>query len=252
MALADFIQALQEEDVVYSEPRQPSIRVIPPDEAQYKKQEPKSEEQPTTIRLKIKKKQVESEIRPVSSSTSSDKPSNKSQTNSESKKPKQPLKINRRIEKPTAEPPKPVVPDPPPKVEAPVKDEKEVVTDIEPVKPEKSDSGQVDNISTGEVKVTETAEPKDEPIIESSAQVTTVEKEPTDEEIFLSTGTEYSKKAIWFEYFAKAKSSRKKNPIVDRMKVGRFTITPDNKVLLLPDYDIVGKDPDDVLKDKWF
>ena len=29
-------------------------------------------------------------------------------------------------------------------------------------------------------------------------------------------------------------------------------ITPDNKVLLLPDYDIVGKDPDAVLKDKWF
>ena len=45
---------------------------------------------------------------------------------------------------------------------------------------------------------------------------------------------------------------KKTNPIVDRMKLGKFTITPDNKVLLLPDYDIVGKDPDDVLKDKWF
>ena len=46
--------------------------------------------------------------------------------------------------------------------------------------------------------------------------------------------------------------SKKANPIVNRMKIGKFTITPDNKVLLLPDYDIVGKDPDDVLKDKWF
>lgn len=46
--------------------------------------------------------------------------------------------------------------------------------------------------------------------------------------------------------------SKKSNEVVNRMKLGRFTITPDNKVLLLPDYDIVGKDPDDVLSDKWF
>ena len=54
------------------------------------------------------------------------------------------------------------------------------------------------------------------------------------------------------DYFAQAKASKKHNPIVDRMRVGRFTITPDNKVLILPDYDVVGKDPDDVLKDSWF
>lgn len=74
----------------------------------------------------------------------------------------------------------------------------------------------------------------------------------TDDEIFNSTGTEYSKKELWFHYFDEAKRSRKSNVIAERMKKGRFTITPDNKVLLLPDYDIVGKDPDDVLKDKWF
>ena len=79
-----------------------------------------------------------------------------------------------------------------------------------------------------------------------------INKELTDEEIFVKSGTEDSKKAIWMDYFAQAKASKKHNPIVDRMRVGRFTITPDNKVLILPDYDVVGKDPDDVLKDSWF
>jgi preprotein translocase subunit SecD len=258
MALADFIQALQEEDVVYSEPRQPSIRVIPPDEAQYKNTEPKSEdqEQPTTIRLKIKKKQVESAIQPVSSSTSSEVPSSKMQPTSEKPKPTT-LKITRRIEKPTAEPPKPVIKLASPKPEAqtepqvvkPTNTESKVKS-VQPPVVEKPAT--VVEKPTAKVEVVETPT---EPVVEvdeKSAQVTKVEKELSDEEIFLSTGTELSKRDIWFEYFAKAKTSRKKNPIVDRMKVGRFTITPDNKVLLLPDYDIVGKDPDDVLKDKWF
>ena len=74
----------------------------------------------------------------------------------------------------------------------------------------------------------------------------------TDEELFIKSGTEDSKKAIWFEYLEKARTSTKKNQIVDKMKVGRFTITPDNKFLILPDYDVVGKDPDDILKDSWF
>lgn len=74
----------------------------------------------------------------------------------------------------------------------------------------------------------------------------------TDEELFIKSGTEDSKKAIWFEYLEKARTSTKKNQIVDKMKIGRFTITPDNKFLILPDYDVVGKDPDDILKDSWF
>lgn len=91
-----------------------------------------------------------------------------------------------------------------------------------------------------------------QPQVETKPQVDTSPKELSDEEMFNLTGTEYSKKALWLEYYEKAKRSRKNNPVADRMKKGRFTITPDNKVLLLPDYDVVGKDPDDVLKDKWF
>lgn len=91
-----------------------------------------------------------------------------------------------------------------------------------------------------------------QPQVEKPQQVDTSPKELSDEEMFNLTGTEYSKKELWLEYYGQAKRSRKNNPVADRMKKGRFTITPDNKVLLLPDYDVVGKDPDDVLKDKWF
>lgn len=98
-------------------------------------------------------------------------------------------------------------------------------------------------------------QPKVQPQVQQQVekpQVDTSPKELSDEEMFNLTGTEYSKKALWLEYYEQAKRSRKNNPVADRMKKGRFTITPDNKVLLLPDYDVVGKDPDDVLKDKWF
>ena len=98
-------------------------------------------------------------------------------------------------------------------------------------------------------------QPKVQPKVQQQVakpQVDTSPKELSDEEMFNLTGTEYSKKALWLEYYEQAKRSRKNNPVADRMKKGRFTITPDNKVLLLPDYDVVGKDPDDVLKDKWF
>lgn len=96
-------------------------------------------------------------------------------------------------------------------------------------------------------------QPKEEPI-------EIVQKEPERpksaeellEELFISTGTEYSKRDLWIEYYQKAQASRKSNPISDRIRKGRFTITYDNKLLILPDYDVVGKDPDDILKDKWF
>ena len=208
MALADFIQSLQSQDVVYSTPPQPSIRVIPPEKdeclkvippdgpvtgkVELKSNEPKPqvlvEEKPApkTIKLKIKQKPVPSE--PVSTISTSN--------------------------------------------------ESKIVESVQ---------RKVENSTTNQVHIVQ-EQSKQEPVRE------TIEtpRELTDDELFNSTGTEYSKKDIWIEYFNKAKSSRKSNPIVERMKIGRFTITPDNKVLLLPDYDIVGKDPDDVLRDKWF
>lgn len=228
MALADFIQSLQEQDVVYSTPPQPSIRVIPPENQSIKIIPPESlniePPTPKVIKLKIKPKIKTEEPKPIQQ-----EPINEA--------------LNQNI----------------------TQNKQQNIN--EPIIQQKSHSilKQVSNTQTTENKpvVTQTQKeipkyvPQNIPNTHKTETLnstnTTQEKtQLTDEELFTSTGTEYSKKEIWFSYYEKAKHSRKSNPIVDRMKIGRFTITPDNKVLLLPDYDIVGKDPDDVLKDKWF
>lgn len=184
MSLVDFMQQLQDQDnIVYSEAPEPSIRVIPPEKSCTKIIPPENTTitPPTTIKLKIRQKNVEI------------------------------------------------------KQETPIQVEEPTIKTVE--KPPSS------NTETVQQSAIDT---------QSSIQPTVNNKELNEEELFISTGTELSKKSIWLDYYEKAKRSRKSNPIADRMKTGRFTITPDNKVLLLPDYDIVGKDPDDVLKDKWF
>lgn len=231
MALADFIQALQEQEVVYSEPSKSSIRVIPPEHQQSLRVLPPEtsndvkvephvstsnniQASPQKIKLKIKLKPVDPTIHPASDFVSAPT------TTSTEKSPVPTTSASniKHEEKPS--------------VKQEVRSEKPVNNPIQ-----------------------KDPEPISTPKVDVPPQVETVPEEPrelTDDDIFNSTGTEYSKKELWLNYFNQAKNSRKKNPIVDRMKVGRFTITPDNKVLLLPDYDIVGKDPDDVLKDKWF
>ena len=230
MSLAKFIQSLQEEEVIYSEPVKSSIRVIPP------------EKQQSTIRVlppeTSNDAKVESHVsKPIDINPSA------STTKIKLKLNKKPVDVKNQ--------PASVL------LETPKQPKSEVKSNI-PIEDKSVVPDESSKIVSQKVSNTETKSPP-EPIVEHQEPIEntiktepTVSRELTDEEIFNSTGTEYSKMSIWMEYFQKAKNSRKKNPIVDRMKVGRFTITPDNKVLLLPDYDIVGKDPDDVLKDKWF
>lgn len=93
-----------------------------------------------------------------------------------------------------------------------------------------------------------------QPVVNQSTQTETQSSTQQLDEVtklFFASGTETSKKSLWIEYYQKAKSSRKQNIIVERMREGRFTITFDNKVLILPNYDVVNKDPDDILKDQW-
>ena len=213
MALADFIQSLQSQDTVYSTPPEPSLRVIPPEkDDSYLKVIPP--DGPVTGKVDIKNKpQLKDKSVTATNTTTTN-------MNSDSAEVAAPRK--RTIKLKLKQKPIPVVEEPKPTT----------------------------NTSDSENR-------KVEPIVESVSkpEVEDIEEKPkefTDEDIFNSTGTEYSKKSIWMEYYYKAKNSRKSNQIVIRMKAGRFTITPDNQVLLLPDYDIVGKDPDDVLKDKWF
>lgn len=79
-----------------------------------------------------------------------------------------------------------------------------------------------------------------------------VQRDETPEELFLKSKTEISKKDKWIEAYARAQDSKKHNPYADRIRAGRFTILPDDSILALPDYDVMGKDPDKVLRDKWF
>ncbi|MBQ8218186.1 MAG: hypothetical protein IJZ79_02680 [Bacilli bacterium] len=230
MALADFIQSLQEQDTVYSTPPQPSIRVIPPENQSIKVIPPETlaveQPAPKVIKLKIKPKTEQPVVQqPTIETPVLSKPVSNTIL--------QPVSKNNDAPVVTAQPQETIpkyVPTP-----APTPQPK-----LQPV------STQPVQHPTVKTQVAQQPQPEYIP------QTETKPTQMTDEDIFNSTGTEYSKKSIWLEYFEKAKTSRKSNPIVDRMRVGRFTITPDNKVLLLPDYDIVGKDPDDVLKDKWF
>ncbi len=240
MALQDFIQSLQEQDIVYSTPPQPSIRVIPPENQCIKIIPPESavlDPTPKVIKLKIKQKPAES-VAPVQQT----QPVQQQVLQPVQQKPQQSIlqPVNREPDKPKLQP----VSKPVEQIEQPqvVQQPQQQVQVQKP-------------IVQRQQEVIPTYTPPDDEDISTVLQSDIPPQEPrelTDDDIFNSTGTEYSKKTLWMEYFEKAKNSRKSNPIVDRMKVGRFTITPDNKVLLLPDYDIVGKDPDDVLKDKWF
>ena len=79
-----------------------------------------------------------------------------------------------------------------------------------------------------------------------------VQRDETPEELFLKSKTEISKKDKWIEAYARAQASKQHNPYADRIRAGRFIILPDDSILALPDYDVMGKDPDKVLRDKWF
>ncbi len=202
MSLADFLQELQTQDnIIYSQPPESAIHIIPPEKVCTKIIPPEDniKKSPTTIKLKIKQKNITASI-----------PQEEKPVNIPTVSTVVDLTKNSIVKKP------------PPKT-----------------------------VSTNEIvnqkEVTKTNLSK-EPLIKETSKP----EINSDEVLFIKSGTEISKKSIWMEYFNKAKISKKTNPIVDRMKLGKFTITPDNKVLLLPDYNIVGKDPDDVLKDKWF
>lgn len=184
MSLVDFMQQLQDQDnIVYSETPEPSIRVIPPEKSCTRIIPPESNvmKQPTVIKLKINQKDIG------------------------------------------------------------INSTNELVTN-------QAINNETEPLSSNENKVIQESVSYN---VNTHHQID-ITTQKSDEEIFISTGTELSKKSLWMDYYEKAKRSRKSNPVADRMKLGRFTITPDNKVLLLPDYDIVGKDPDEVLKDKWF
>lgn len=78
-----------------------------------------------------------------------------------------------------------------------------------------------------------------------------IKKEPDIEYLFNRSETDISKKEIWVETYLKAQKSVKTNSIAKALKSGRFTITKDSKIEILPEYDIYKKSSSDILNDRW-
>ena len=245
MGLAEFMQLLQEQsdssDLIFSQEPDPVTKVIPPSSSPVIKailpeeqEEPQTVAQPQVQPIPVQmqqqvqstqkvqqpntkpKIQLKLKVNNKTINLSQLKPQNTQPTEQMTTSSQQVLKV-------------------PPQQEAPTR------TIIQPE--------QIQNVQI----LQQEQEVKQVPQIEKSNQQQALESS-IDEltQLFINSGTESSKKAMWTEYYQKAKSSRKQNPIVERMKLGKFMITFDNKVLILPDYDVVHKDPDDILKDHWF
>jgi len=214
MSLVDFMQELQTQDIVYSTPPEPSNQVIPPEKAVTKVIPPESEEEvkKPTV-IKLKIKQVS-----VSVNT---KPASNEEEN-------------------TTTPQQSVQAESSPPVTIPEYITRKEEKTVEP---------------TPDVSTPNTPSPTPTVVVQPpTAQVVDDDVPQLSEEdrLFLASGTEISKKPKWLEVYRQAKASRKVNPYVDRCKIGKFIITDTNEVLILPDYNVVGKDPDAILRDKWF
>ncbi len=212
MSLVDFMQELQTQDIVFSTPPEPSIQVIPPEKAVTKVIPPEDTDDEVKKPTVIKLK-----IKQTSVSVNT-KPNPSGEENTHTTP--QPSSIQAESSPPPAPPP----------VEVPVA-EKTVE-------------------STPDVSIPST--PSETAVIKQQPVEDDIPKMSEEDELFLKSGTEISKKPKWIEVYRQAKASRKVNPYVDRCKIGKFIITDTNEVLILPDYNVVGKDPDAILRDKWF
>lgn len=212
MSLVDFMQELQTQDIVFSTPPEPSIQVIPPEKAVTKVIPPEDTDDEVKKPTVIKLKIKQTSV----SVNTKPNPSGEGNTNTTP----QPSSIQAESSPPPAPPP----------VEVPVA-EKTVE-------------------STPDVSIPST--PSETAVIKQQPVEDDMPKMSEEDELFLKSGTEISKKPKWIEVYRQAKASRKVNPYVDRCKIGKFIITDTNEVLILPDYNVVGKDPDAILRDKWF
>lgn len=212
MSLVDFMQELQTQDIVFSTPPEPSIQVIPPEKAVTKVIPPEDTDDEVKKPTVIKLKIKQTSVSVNTKPT----PSGEENTNTTPQ--------SSSIQAESSPPPAP------PPVEVPVA-EKTVE-------------------STPDVSIPST--PSETAVIKQQPVEDDMPKMSEEDELFLKSGTEISKKPKWIEVYRQAKASRKVNPYVDRCKIGKFIITDTNEVLILPDYNVVGKDPDAILRDKWF
>lgn len=210
MSLVDFMQELQTQDIVYSQPPQPSIQVIPPEKAVTTviPPEPIAEEvkKPTVIKLKIRQMNVSVNTAPTA------------------------------VESKPIEEKNTVTPQPPTQAES---------------SPQPPPQEVVQTEKTAEPVVDEPM-PTPTPVQPAPAPVVDATPPKSEEDrLFEASGTEISRKPRWIEIYRKALASRKVGYPVDRIRMGKFFITEDNKTLMLPDKNVVGRDPDVILREQW-
>lgn len=163
-------------------------------------------------------------------------------------------------------------------VEVIKKDEK--TEQIKVIPPHKEEKKEVKPVSFGNVKVEKKEEkpiitfrfvgkpkqeaPKQEPVKQQEVQKEVVESKPQKQEetrelsefekkylLFKRSGTPENKKEVWFEILNKALASKTRNYTSDAIRSGRFYISANDEILLLPKYDFNNKSVEDVLNDKW-
>lgn len=159
-------------------------------------------------------------------------------------------------------------------VEVIKKDEK--TEQIKVIPPHKEEKKEVKPVSFGNVKVDNKKEekpiitfrfvgkPKQEPVKQQEVQKEVVESKPQKQEetrelsefekkylLFKRSGTPENKKEVWFEILNKALASKTRNYTSDAIRSGRFYISANDEILLLPKYDFNNKSVEDVLNDKW-
>lgn len=199
MSLADFMKQLQEQEsggIVYSDPPEHPVKVIPPTHASIKLIPPEDKpvvDKPFTIKIKIDRKEYL-----VNSHANSTSNSSQAATTA----------------------PQPVVVAPTQQVEQPV--------EYQPVQ-----------------------QPVQQPVPQPVTQPVVKTKEELEEELFIKSRCESSKRDRWMEIYHKALESKKQNEVANRLRAGRFVVTPEDDVIILPDYDAINKDPDDIIKDSW-
>ena len=164
-------------------------------------------------------------------------------------------------------------------VEVIKKDEK--TEQIKVIPPHKEEKKEVKPVSFGNVKVDNKKEekpiitfrfvgkpkqeqPKQEQVKPQEVQKEVAENKPQKQEetrelsefekkylLFKRSGTPENKKEVWFEILNKALASKTRNYTSDAIRSGRFYISANDEILLLPKYDFNNKSVEDVLNDKW-
>ena len=105
---------------------------------------------------------------------------------------------------------------------------------------------------------------KSKPIVIEEEEVPTEIELPTKQEtkltvddvkseaLFKKSGTPLEKKSLWMSVYEDAAKSKKTTYDIELKRQGKFAITSDNEILLLPkNYEVVHKSVNEILTDKW-